>query len=69
MFRREESVLMHWLDANQLAVGAADGRMSSTAATARMAELAIRAWLSPLPPPEIERLSDLGTPATAGSST
>lgn len=63
MFQREKSVLMHWLDANQLAIGSADGRMSSTAATARMAELAIRAWLSPLPPPAIERLSDLGTPA------
>jgi hypothetical protein len=67
MLRREESVLMHWLDANQLAIAAADGRISSTAATARMAELAIRAWLSPLPPPPIERLSDLGVPAAKPS--
>lgn len=63
MFRRDESVLIQWLDSKQLAVGSADGRMASTAASPRMAELAFRAWWSPLPPPSIERLSDLGTAA------
>ena len=43
-----------------MAVLADDEACSSTVGTPRELEFALQAWMSPLPPPEPERLSDLG---------
>ena len=59
VFRREECVLLHWADTNMLAVGSTNGAHFTHRAAIHVADFAIRAWLSPLEPPAVERLSDL----------
>jgi hypothetical protein len=54
-----EAILTYWQDLNLLCVTSADGLQFGRRATAAEADAAIRAWLSPLEPPPLERLSDL----------
>jgi hypothetical protein len=64
MIRRKEGVLVYWKDVNRIAVASDDGRSFSLKATPEVAEIAIRAWLSPLEPPPLEQLSDLSSDRT-----
>ena len=59
IFRREECVLLHWIDTNMLAVAGENGQHFTRRVSPAVADFAIRAWLSPLEPPAAERLSDL----------
>lgn len=57
-FRRDESVLLHWLDQGLLIVADATSAFALPLSP-RGATLALRAWLSPCPAPPLERFSDL----------
>jgi hypothetical protein len=59
MFPREDSVLVYWVHYNRIAIASRDGLSFSRAINRMPAEMAIRAWLSPLEPPPLERFSDL----------
>ncbi|MBN2445179.1 MAG: hypothetical protein JXO22_00510, partial [Phycisphaerae bacterium] len=59
ILRREESVLIYWVEANILAVAGGKGVRFTRRVSPAVADFAIRAWLSPLKPPAVEQLSDL----------
>ncbi len=59
MFRRSDSALLYWRRLNQLVVARTDGTAFSRRVSPEEADLALRAWRSPLPPPSIERMTDL----------
>ncbi len=59
MFRRSDSVLLYWQKLNFLVLAQTDGAAFSRSVRHEEAELALRAWRSPIPPPAIERMSDL----------
>lgn len=58
MFRRSSSVLVYWRERVVLACADADG-VETVLLSPELAEIAIRAWLSPISPPGVETLSDL----------
>ena len=59
LLSRADSVLVYWHDLRLLAIADTMGRSFARPATPIESETAIRAWLSPLPPPTLEQLSDL----------
>ena len=59
LMRRADAVLVYWSDLRLLAIAEKSGRHFVRHATLIEAEVAIRAWLSPLPPPSVEQLGDL----------
>jgi hypothetical protein len=59
LLARADSVLVYWRDLRLVAIADTRGRSFTRHATPVEAETAIRAWLSPLPPPKLEQLSDL----------
>jgi len=59
LLARADSVLVYWHDLRLIAIADTAGRSFARPATPTEAESAIRAWLSPLPPPTLEQLSDL----------
>lgn len=58
LLTRSQSVLMYWSNLHMLAIACPHGSYCRHA-TPREAELAFRAWLSPLDPPPPEQLTDL----------
>ncbi|MCC6361435.1 MAG: hypothetical protein IT450_22105 [Phycisphaerales bacterium] len=59
LFARPDSVVIYWRERGLLAVVARDGAVIQTMMRQPEAEIAVRAWLSPIAPPPIEQLSDL----------
>ena len=59
LLERADSVLVYWRDLRFIAIADTTGRSFARPATPVEAEGAIRAWLSPIPPPELKQLSDL----------
>lgn len=59
LLARADSVLVYWRDLRLMAIADTTGRSFARLATPVEAETAIRAWLSPLPPPSLEQLGDL----------
>lgn len=59
MFARQDSVVLYWRERGVLAMAALDGSVVQTMMRQPEAEIAVRAWLSPIAPPSIDRLSDL----------
>lgn len=59
LLRREECVLVYWRELYTLAVARADGvGFSKLRVRSDEAEVALRAWQSPVPPPPIEQFTD-----------
>lgn len=59
LYPRNESVMVYWESSNFLAVANSNGSGRCRKVTKDEAEAAMRAFLSPLPPPRVEALSDL----------
>ena len=58
--RRDSALIVQQLFRDKWLLCVADGEASGrTALTKKEAEVTLRAWLSPLPPPPVERLTDL----------
>ncbi len=59
VFRRADSVMLYWRRVNRLVVARRDGLVFSRNVRPDEADLALRAWRSPLEPPALEQMSDL----------